>query len=99
MGSTPLNKGGMLSAAEAAERLIAYNKTHPTRYVGILWRGVGRVAVTRTVFAAPAASQSDLEDALRASQESHAYVSLRHFNTNAAAATRWLNAKEEDPVE
>lgn len=96
MGRTPLTGGKLLSIEESIERLAAFRASHPTRYVGVLWRGTGQFAVTRSVFAAPAASDADLLDAFRnthAAANAWAYATTILLGTDSLVAHAWLNER------
>lgn len=95
MVRTPLNRGGkVLSIEETIARLAAFRESHPTRYLGLAWRGVAH-GITRSVFAAPAATDADLVDQFRDSQQGGewAYATQIPFGTNGVLADAWLNER------
>jgi hypothetical protein len=94
MAQTPLNRGGkVLSIEESIARLAAFRVSHPTRYLGLSWHA-GPFALTRTIFAAPAASDSDLEDMFRTMQgEQWAYATVVRLGTDSHVADAWLNER------
>lgn len=94
MTSTALTRGKLLSIEESVARLAAFRKSHPTRYLGLLWHA-GPHAVPRTVFAAPAADDTDLIDQYRVAQRNveWGYATLVPLGTDGLVADAWLNEK------